>query len=116
MPAHHEEHGGACCGRYHIYNFNPYDMPANLSSIKNFMDKDNNSYGDDGYEHGDDRQRSGMCCEVTLTEVQCGLSYRGKTFKTYLKDMGFEDVYQFLNPNSGNIVHVFLHSSNKVHL
>ena len=111
-------HSGYCCGRFHVCNFDTYKMEDNLRSIKEELDRTNYDF-EAMYEeavptYGDDPNMSGMCCEITLADYQINLEHKGKTFKTHLEDMGFKEVYKFLNPNSGNVVHVFLYSSNEV--
>ncbi len=114
MAATVDHHGGGCCGRFHVWNFSDYNMVKNLASIKGYLEHENENCGGEGGDYLEDDTKSGMCCEITLNEDQVGIKHEGKTFMTHLEDMGFEDVYQFGNPNSGNVVHVFLYSSNKV--
>jgi len=114
MSVNLEVHGGYCCGRYHIYEFEGYgERPKDwIEKVKEILNRDN--YDLDDYE--EEVTLEEMCCEITLTEQQALQEQDGKTFESMIKKIGFEEVYRFNNPNSGNIVRVYMYSSNKVEI
>ena len=90
------------------------------------LDEDLGDYdGDNGYYDEDDNWVEGEsdpklfrthCVEVTLTEYQATIGkMEGKTWHQILtEDLGFDQVYEFRNPNTDNKVRVYLLSDNKI--
>lgn len=111
MNINHNHHGGECCGRWHLYGFEPSD------------DDDDDVAGvyDDGlnlssYQDALQNYRRGTCCEVVLTGWQVRNAYfsDGTRVHDQLIADGFENVYSFTNPNSSNDCHVYLFSAAKI--
>lgn len=80
-------HGGHCCGRRHLYNFN---------------------YNDDFQQRHDTIQRThgdltNLVTEVVLTTGQLPRN------AAMLRTAGYRKVASWRNSNSGNVCHMFLH-------
>jgi len=108
------EHGGACCGRYHIWDFSGWRSSTDqwLKEVKQILRDDNINYDNCGY----DDELSGMCGEITLTRSQAELECGKGTFQSALEGLGFKEVYRFMNPNSWNEVRVLMYSSNELEI
>lgn len=109
-----DEHAGGCCGRSHIFSFS--GATKLKEQISEILSEENDNYQEyeSNPDYGDDSTLAGKCVEICLTECQCNYKLGNKSRKQIIEEVGFEEVYRFLNPNSGNIVVVFLYSSNKV--
>ena len=119
-------HGGDCCGRLHISNFPDVPSEPALKALNSMLDEDlNYDDGEGGYYDDDDEWVEGEanpklfrthCVEVTLTESQATFNKMdGKTWHQILtEDLGFDQVYEFRNPNTDNKVRVYLLSDNKI--
>ena len=109
------DHGGDCCGRRHLSEFN-YDGPykAIVGAVKNALNEGFENYDEDYINYSD------MCHEVTLTEEQAltvsvHKGCEGKTWDQVLtEELGFKRVFKFRNPNTSNVVFVYLHSDSEV--
>lgn len=91
-------HGGDCCGIQHIWDFP--DRP-NKTAITDFQDC---------------IKTSGIASEVVLTSLQKTTKNpnTSKCWDDVLRECGFKEVFSFINPNTGNVLHVYYHSTKEV--
>lgn len=110
-----EEHGGNCCGRFHLFAFDEVprwdeedpsfrDKVAGLRKVlrKNY-DAGEIAPGLFGRPPG-----RGYCIEVVLNEHQL------KAWSRSLTTVGFKRVFSFCNANSGNNCYVYLLDTSKM--
>lgn len=107
-------HGGACCGRNHVYEFGSPPTKEKVEGFQKLLnEKDMN-----------------LCWEITLTDHQLKRTltkeelvksgwgeeiaedhmkkFDDRSWEEILEDSPFKLVHSFKNPNSRNIVHVFM--------
>lgn len=118
-------HGGDCCGRLHISNFPDNPSESCIAALNAMLDENMCDCDEDGYYDENDNWIEGgrepnlfrsHCVEVTLTEYQATIGkMNGKTWHQILtEDLGFDQVYEFRNPNTDNKVRVYLLSDNEI--
>lgn len=119
MAVQEEEHGGGCCGRYHISDFESHlSLPSTVTrDVKNVKEilSSFNECGEDAFhaELGD--EMGAMCAEICLVPSQYNARDKdGIRLLDHLSGLGFKEVYEFTNPNSSNEVKVLMYSRNKV--
>jgi hypothetical protein len=112
------EHGGECCGRYHLQgfehysiNYNRFDEAINQLMNEAFVDASEEAIEDDkGDVHN-------FCGEITLTHYQITreVTYKGKKMPMHeaLAKMKWKRVYAFINPNTYNKVYVLMKAGTK---
>lgn len=91
------EHGGGCCGVEHLWGFPNYDEGS-----FSFKDKVEALQQQLNLENG------GETLEVVLTRQQA------KIWERALQRCGFKRVMEFNNPNTGNILRMYLSTNNQV--
>jgi hypothetical protein len=99
-------HGGSCCGIKHIHEFptgglpNQWSLEQRLGWINKAVVEAVEHCGsyDDEF---DSESAWHVACEVVLIDEQL------PHWEEALKQVGFKEVFSFLNDNSGNICHVF---------
>lgn len=111
-----ENHGGDCCGRKHIFELGSYGPTlARVARLQDLL-TDDDSYHEDDEGYLEYYNNAHHCVEVTLTSAQATwiAPDTGKIWDDVLtKELGFKRVFAFKNPNSGNIVYVYLFSLNE---
>lgn len=118
-----EEHGGGCCGVFHIYNFEglfphewgePQHIPTK-DEIKKIIQYRMEDIYPSKYEYatGDEEdyeyivERGGFLAEVFLNEHQ---EKSWPQLVEALLEMGFEKVKTFTNANTLNKVSMYIHT------
>lgn len=98
-----EDHGGGCCGVDHLFNF------PDLEDIEeDFGRKPTLKEKIAAIEPHLDRARGGETLEVVLTRQQA------KVWERALQRCGFRRVMEFSNPNTNNILRMYLSTNNLV--
>lgn len=116
MTVYMEDHGGECCGRRHIFEIEthtPGRVETSVKEIINLLSEQCEVF--DNYDDYHTVSYSEFCCEITLTDVQARSTLSdGTTLDKHLRDeLKFKRVMSFHNPNSDNLVHVYLRSDNE---
>lgn len=104
-----------CCGLIFVQNWSGHNdgwlnykgdvSDKNITLLKDMMEHPTN-YEDEVYR--------GMCYLATLTEEQTFKKDKeGRCWDSVLKELGWDLVYKFKNPNSYNVVYIYLYSMNK---
>jgi hypothetical protein len=100
-----EDHGGGCCGRFHMFAFDAVDIwDEDLS----FRDKVAGLRAVLRKYYIAPAGRRGYCIEVVLNEYQL------KDWSRSLTTVGFKRVFSFCNANSGNNCYVYLLDTSKM--
>ena len=103
-----ENHGGACCGRFHMFAFD--EVEAWVEEDLSFRDKvaGLRKVLRENYGEGPIAPGRGYCIEVVLNEHQL------KAWSRSLTTVGFKRVFSFCNANSGNNCYVYLLDTSKM--
>lgn len=117
MTVYMEDHGGECCGRRHIFEIDTHThdrVKTSVNQIIALLSEECEVYDED-YDEDKFVSYSEFCCEITLTDEQARSTLSvGVTLDKHLRDeLKFKRVMSFHNPNSGNLVHVYLRSDNE---
>jgi hypothetical protein len=100
-----ENHGGGCCGRFHMFAFDEVPLRDEDPSFRDKVAglrkvlRENYGVGPPG---------QGYCIEVVLNEHQL------KAWSRSLTTVGFKRVFSFCNMNSGNNCYVYLLDTSKM--
>lgn len=112
-----ENHGGDCCGRKHIFELGRYGPTlARVAKLQDLLNDDDSYREEDDEDYSEYYNNAHHCVEVTLTSTQATqkASDTGKIWDDVLtKEFGFKRVFAFKNPNTDNIVYVYLFSLNE---
>lgn len=92
-----EEHGGACCGICHLYDFPRF---ANVENIKELKWEIRGIILDKG---------RGVA-------IECVITNRQKQWAPILRKIGFKKVFQWKNPNSGNTCNQYILNTRQVRM
>lgn len=97
-----EEHGGGCCGAFHIRDF---QRGTEKKSIENeIADARGTIFEEDApvTDSGDRVHGGNYLCECILTNQQL------RVHRESLKEIGFKRVAVWRNPNTGNVLNMLV--------
>lgn len=107
-----EDHGGNCCGRFHMFAFDEVDswglsFRDKVAGLRKVLRE---NYGAGELESGvfGRPPGRGYCIEVVLNEHQL------KAWSRSLTTVGFKKVFSFCNANSGNDCYVYMLDTSKL--
>jgi len=107
-----DEHGGQCCGIYHLFDFYDGQLQAYDYKKHDYVDRDATlnekvEFIARGVKICTRSNHERMAIEVTLIQDQ------RKTWERALQRCGFRRVFRFVNGNTGNTVYVYFLATNQ---